>query len=357
MIMFELNFEELDMLSPFEKFKDKIEKSNLKPDSKILLLTHNDLDGSGPAVLLKSIFSKIEIIHCSNNSMDREIMKSIYAANKYNAVFVTDISCSRETAEKINDHYNRKKFYLLDHHRTAEFLNEYDWAFVQSDHIKDTFIDEYYKEPIGKPSATSIIFDFLKYFGFTKYIKNFSLAKELSFMISAYDSWDWANVFDKDPKFMELNTIFWIYQPEVFDNIFSKKISDEDAKILDKRENFMLMLEMDRIKNYINSKKESFKKCVLTINDVSYKAIYCFADTHISELFEEMKASFSDGDIAIINTGSKLSLRSIKNNINVEKLAKKLGGGGHINASGFPISSELQKEYMEELLKGTISLI
>ncbi|ADU23938.1 DHH family phosphoesterase [Ruminococcus albus] len=352
--MFELNFDELDMLSPFEKFKDKITRSDLKPESKILLMTHNDLDGSGPAVLLKSIFVKTDVIHCSNNNMDREIMNSMYMANKYDAVFITDISCTKETAEKINEHYNRKKLYLLDHHRTAEYLNEYDWAFVLSEHIKESFIDEYYKEPIGKPSATSITFDFLKYYGLTKYIKNLSLAKELAFMISAYDSWDWVNVFEKDPKFLDLNTVFWIYQPEIFDNIFSKKISEEGARILDKRENFVLMLEKGRNENYINSKRESFKKCVLTIDDVSYKAIYCFADSHTPELFEVMKTDFPEGDIAIINTGSKLSFRSIDNDINVEKLARKLGGGGHINASGVHVSSELQKEYMEKLLTGTI---
>lgn len=355
--MLELNFDELDMLSPLEKFREKITGANLKPDSKILLVTHNDLDGSGPSVLFKSIFPKTEIIHCTNSSMDNEIMKALYNARKYDAVFITDISCSKETAGTINNHYNRKMIYLLDHHKSAEWLNEYDWAFVCSDHIKGSFLDKFYGKELEKSSATSITYDFLKLFGFTKYIKNPALAEEFAFMVSSYDTWDWVNVFEKEQRFMDLNTIFWLYQPEVFDKIYTQKLSDENAEIIDKRERFSLMLEKNRIKQYIDSKKESFRWAVLQLENGSYNVIYCYADNHLSELFEEMKTSFQNGDIAIINTGTKLSFRSIKAEINVEKIARTLGGGGHINASGAYISVEIQNECMEKALAGKLMII
>ena len=55
----------------FQKFNNKIK--NINVDSKILLLTHNDLDGEGASIIMKYFFHNVEVRHCSNSKMDEEI--------------------------------------------------------------------------------------------------------------------------------------------------------------------------------------------------------------------------------------------------------------------------------------------
>ena len=61
----------------FKKLLTKNRINILENAINILLLTHNDLDGSGPVIILNKYFELIETIHCSNENMDQIISDNV----------------------------------------------------------------------------------------------------------------------------------------------------------------------------------------------------------------------------------------------------------------------------------------
>lgn len=57
----------------FKKLLTKNRINILENAINILLLTHNDLDGSGPVIILNKYFELVETIHCSNENMEQII--------------------------------------------------------------------------------------------------------------------------------------------------------------------------------------------------------------------------------------------------------------------------------------------
>lgn len=346
-------------MNRLKKFAKKVNRINLSLDSKILLLTHNDLDGSGSAVLLRSIFDNVTVVHCSNATMDYQIKQSIVnkeICDLYDAIFVTDISCTAYTASQINHDPDIVKLFLLDHHTTAAYLNRYKWAFVESEMLKKSFrIASYHGRP-GKSSGTSLMYDFLQYYRFTKYIYNDDLARLLVFMITAYDTWDWVEVFNKEGKYHDLNTLFWIYQADLFDDVFTEKMSTIGMALMSESEKFILKIEKNRIAKTVETKMNGCVTGSFDFHDHKYTIVYCYAEQHMSDIFDKMKQDYSDRDIALINYGTGISMRSINPEVNVANIVKELGGGGHPGAGGFKIPFENQKEYFENALNTKIIL-
>lgn len=53
-----------------------------------------------------------------------------------------------------------------------------------------------------------------------------------------------------------------------------------------------------------------------------------------------MRETYPEIDLFIINYGTGISIRSDKENINVGKIVKTFGGGGHKGSGGFKLSKE-----------------
>ena len=94
----------------FKKLLTKNRINILENAINILLLTHNDLDGSGPVIILNKYFELVETIHCSNENMEQIISENVLnedILNSYDAVFITDIHCRIFTAMDICYKYCR----------------------------------------------------------------------------------------------------------------------------------------------------------------------------------------------------------------------------------------------------------
>lgn len=61
----------------FKKLLTKNRINILENAINILLLTHNDLDGSGPVIILNKYFELVETIHCSNENMEQIISENV----------------------------------------------------------------------------------------------------------------------------------------------------------------------------------------------------------------------------------------------------------------------------------------
>jgi len=298
----------------------------------IKLFTHTDLDGIGCAILAKLYYgdNHVEVEYCGYNNINEMVIDCDF--EKYEKVYITDLSIDEKVAERVEE-LNGKEylghattFTLIDHHETALWLNKYNWA-----QVKTKRADE------KKESGTSLFFEFLK-------IKESSLynPKTYEFVedVRKYDTWEWKLLNVKEPKM--LNDLFHILGRERFENKILNKLGWGKYK-LDDNDLLLLQLDKEKIDRYIQQKNDKIKK----VKVYGYTAGVVFAEQYISELGNKICEMNGDIDFCIIIINNEvMSFRTVKD-IDLSKIAKNYGGGGHTKASGALISKEKQKEIIE----------
>lgn len=333
---------------------------SLSLSDNVLLLTHTDMDGSGPAVLLSMILKNLTVVHCPNSSMSETIKNNIINndyADRYNKIIVCDISCSAEDAEIIDTNKNSEKLILLDHHKTAMSLNKYNWAVIEPDYVQGS--TRYTNNNIiamTHSSGTSLIFDYLccKTDEYGRcLIKNLSdkiqpIVKDFVNIVTEYDTWDWVNVFNKKPDCETLSTLFSIYRSEIFEQIMIDHLNS--GMIISDQDRMLLRIEASKIDEHLKCIQRYLKPATLSLTTnnetITYSMIYCICNKYMPQTFDLMKTSYPDTDIYVINYGLGVSVRTTKSDIDVSQIVSMFGGGGHIGAGGFPIPAEKQKAYL-----------
>lgn len=354
-----------------EEMFSKLDKNtqNLNPLSKILLLTHDDLDGCGAAILLQYFFKNVEVITCTNGKMDKEIkdaceLEDYYTKYNYpqknDYIFITDISCKEDTAEYIKTHPNvANKVILVDHHITADYLNKYNFCFIGGDNPEDGFSNKYYKDKNtnGHASGTTLLLDFLYYKGIPDRI--YPNIDNFAFNVGSYDTWDWVKIFNKEDKSPNnLNKLYSIYSIE-FKNKILKQLKDNISDFeFDKTDDLLLDIDKIACDKYIERKAKGFREKVLNIDNQDYKVCIGIGEQYLEELFNKMEEDYPLADFYAINTGYSISLRSRENALNrdpvdVSKIAKSLGGGGHKEAAGFKIDNDMIDNFYEHIFTNT----
>lgn len=328
-----------------------------KLNDKILLLTHTDMDAAGAIIILKDIFDNVDTQLCSNKTMDYDIRNTIMndnIVNKYDIIIACDISCSKHTAEIINQNHNISKFVLLDHHESAEYLNDYKWACVQSKLISDSYRKtDYYFEHNGLSSGASLMFDYLDYNQLTKFCSQLSFTKSLIHMIACYDTWDWFNVFDKDQKMNDLDMLCDLYGIEYFVKTMLCKINNHDNEIFNEIDKTLLSIEKEKIANYVSRSERGFKTGSIYIDGKYYSIVTSYAKDYMQAVFARMKELYPKYDLYLVNYGTGISIRT-NTDINVAQFVMNYGGGGHSGAGGIKIPQELLQNQLETVLNGTI---
>lgn len=335
----------------------------LKPRSRILLLTHNDMDGSGPVIILKSLFQDVSVEHCTNSNMSTIIHNRVTdpnARDKYDAIIVCDISCNTHDAAVIDRCTTKPDLLLFDHHRTAKLLNGYSWAVVSEIATSDSSRMSYYSDvetlaPLS--SATALLYDYIQFYGLdeTRFIDTDKL-RLLVHMISAWDTWEWHDVFGDDESYKNLNSLFHIWGAERFERKMCERVRNANLSIFTAEDKEWLDVERDRVNEHLEYIKTAINTGTITAGGKVYTAAFCFTDKYLSDTFICMRTEYPDLDLYIINYGRGMSVRSVKPEISTADFVKAYGGGGHPGAGGFSIPLAEQVSYMENVLHGTITL-
>lgn len=301
----------------------------------IKLFTHTDLDGVSCEILGRIAFEEdIDVVRCGYGNIDDKVEEFINSDEEYDKLFITDISVNKEIADKLLSISD--KVILLDHHKTALWLNEYSYALVQ---VED--------ESIGKMCGTYLFYEYLK-----KNHKEFDDTPALKLFIDyvrMYDTWEWKEKYDNIiPK--RLNDLMYIDGPNEFIDKMVYRLGN-NLFILDDTDLMKLQIEQTYINSYIAQKNET-----LMINDdlfPGYTVGITFADKYISELGNELCELHPELDFVILINMSTLtvSYRTVKDNLDLSDIAKGFGGGGHPKASGSRFDISIVNDMLNNIFR------
>lgn len=300
--------------------------------AKYKLFTHTDLDGVGCAIVAYHMLGKdnVDVTYCDYGEINGDVTAFIYKDEyeKYDFVFITDISVNEDVAELIENVRDVPDFRLIDHHGTALHLNDkYEWAHVQVD------------EGRGKASGTTLLNKFIRQNTTAK--STFDL-EEFTEKVRRYDTWEWHTKYN-DQHAKQLNDLLYIIGRDRFVERFTEDLSLDFTE----SEALLLEIEAEKIERYVESKNARINRKDL----FGYKFGIVFAEQFNSELGNRLGTLNPDLDvIAMIKPEYSISFRTVKDNVDVSAIAKQLGGGGHPKASGAPTRYTEVSEFIEALL-------
>jgi len=277
----------------------------------ILHISHNDLDGVTCGALTKKFIKDVDNIFCNYNEID-PILEEVSLA-KYDQILITDMSPSRRGFEQI---LGEIEVIVIDHHETSSWLKD-----------MTTTVHDITR------SATLLTYEWLKDSGY-----EVSEYANLVDCVNDFDMWH----LKRDDS-LEMNMFFMKLGVNRYFEMFSKHgwedFTPEERLIVD--------LETERRDKYLYSAG----KTAFMVEDVNgLEAYVVFAEEYSSELGNYIIKELGADYVLLINMQrQKASLRSRKD-VNIRTLAEMNGGGGHKNASGFPINFEFN---VFEFLKDT----
>lgn len=274
-----------------------------------ILFSHNDLDGIGSGIIFKKLFgSNSEVHYVGNHEVDSKVqdkLRELSSIGTYPSIYLTDISPNEESAEMLDGYPG--EVVMLDHHESAlGIAHKYKWATVDVNRCGTKLLYEYLI-----PLDTQFRLEPYHHF-----VKN----------VNDYDMW-----IRNLPLSAQLNRLFYILGIERFES----RMLDNPSVRLSNEEVLLLTLEDETYERYLRRVKNGIE--IFEWNGGTTFGV-AYADRFHSEVAHELIEFYNIDAIALVDINSlKVSLRS-RDYINVSKIAKEFGGGGHPNASGFSVN-------------------
>lgn len=279
-----------------------------------ILITHNDLDGVGCAVLFSAVMERTgKEYRCyfeDYRTVNERIIQVL--ASKPHKILLTDISPDEKVAELLDK--SGIPIHLFDHHRTALWLNSYPWANVDTSYC-----------------ATRLLYDHIKrtWDGVTMY-------KHFVYLVNDWDMW----LHEYETSKM-LNTFLTAIGKERF----VKRFLNDPWPIFNSNEEMIIEVELERKEEYVQKAVEKAK-----IYNNNYAVT--IAEKYKSEIGEKL-LQLAPIAVIIDPREDTVSLRSKDDKHDVSEIAKKFGGGGHPRAAGF----ELPKGSVLDTLANMVNLV
>ncbi|WP_409304342.1 DHH family phosphoesterase [Peribacillus sp. SCS-155] len=297
------------------------------------LLSHNDLDGVGCGILAKiALGDQTEVFYNSISGLNHQVEVFLEQENRNNVtLLITDLSVSEDNEKRISKFVEGGGVArLIDHHKSAEHLNQHEWASVQVEHRDGNLA-----------SATSLFYEFLLE---NEFVDQSQILDEFVELVRQYDTWEWDR--NNNLKAKNLNDLFFMYSIDEFEEKMMARLTTQTEFAFDEIEKKLLEVEEDRVERYIRRKKRE----VYQMEIGNQFAGVVHAESYHSELGNELSKEFPHLDyIAIVMVGSKrISLRTIHDDVDVSEVAARYDGGGHQKASGCNLTPDAFLEFVEK---------
>lgn len=304
---------------------------------KYFFFTHAaDLDGMGCAVLAKLAFGvHNEIKYLNYNEVDKKVVEYLEIADEDSTLFITDISVNPQTADKIDA--SGARVILLDHHETALHLNSRSWAKVEINNKNGIMT-----------CGTEMFYNYLVENNcFCSAVYSPAIARFVE-IVGDRDTWRWAELGEKGLISKKMNDLFHIYGKERFVSWCFEQLQRGNVPQFTEGEERILEAKEKELSDYIKLKEEEMVNAEIC----GRPCAVVFAERFFSELGNRICTLHPEIDfIAIVNPGGFVSYRTIKDDVNVAKIAKHYGGGGHAKAAGSQFAKKVKKDMLRNLFQ------
>ena len=278
----------------------------MKNDSKILNITHADMDGCGCSIILGNVFKSIKTVPIGYSSLDNTIF-NIGVSNDYSGfefIIITDLNLRKKHIvhlTKINI-----PFFILDHHQDIDMIHNGKNIIINEAKCGTT---------LTKSFIESICNDI-----------NLSHLDILSETILDYDLWLHKKIWSKP-----LNYLYGMYGFVEFKNRFMNGFS-QDGILPSEQENLL------RINEKIHKHWSMVKKTMM-LSDTSKIVVIYSEPKYMNEMCDKiLQNKINDAEIVFVinTTGFNGSIRTSRTDINMGEFLSDLKvGGGHKQAAGF----------------------
>lgn len=293
---------------------------------KNLIITHSaDVDGISPIILYSLTKKRFDYKLSEIYELDHILDFVLENGYPYEQIYIVDLTVSKESYEKLEKSIYHGKIKVFDHHQTHEYAKNKDYVFLDTRECGTTLFYQYLCKEYG--IQTKVLDEY------TSHVKDLDL-------------WHWEEKENMVAK--QLGDLFTLYGKERYIKEMKKKLRKQETFAFSLFEKKILLLEQDRIEKYIDRKdKEMF---VLTWEEKNFGAV--FSERYRSELGNVLSLRHPELDfIVMINFSGGISFRTNKD-VDVSVLASKIGGGGHVKASGAPLSNEIKEMVLQKVFEG-----
>lgn len=279
------------------------------------------MDGSTCAICFQVAGGNKHNVHFANPQHDAtdSILKELLDDGASN-ILLADVSISKEMAETVSQ-YN-SNVVLLDHHKSAIPLQSYDWCQIDA---------------LNTACGSQMLFNYL--LPTTDGLKKY---KELIELVDDHDRW-----MKNYPESDDLALL----HPMIGQSLFIDRFLANPLKQLTSEEKYVISIEKRKMHEEISEKKRVIQSSIFnkTVNGKNYRFGFVTGVKFVSSTGD---ALYSDPnlnlDCVVMISGVTISMRSSKAcELDLSKIAKDHGGGGHKAASGFPIKSLLGMELID----------
>lgn len=309
------------------KFKKDL-KLPFKKNSRILHITHTDLDGAGCAVLTNLMYDYVDFAFVEAGEAANYLTTLLKSggADNYDFLLMTDLSFSSTDCELIEliEEVAPNKFFIIDHHKTALSLNAYEWALVANEGDK-------------VPCATSLLADVLG-------VED-TRVRDFVELVRSYDVWDWVKT--GNIAAVDLDMINRSLGQEGFIYAYSRHLVEFDLFF----SNICKEMIKGRRKKIAEQVEEDLEgSFIFSMGSLTCAAVLCSRNGN--EINTRLAEKYPEADFTIkVNPASgTISLRSREGKADVSEIAKFFGGGGHARASGVKLDTILYKKCLVQML-------
>jgi len=307
---------------------------------KTLIISHKaDIDGLSPVIFLKLLREDLTYYLLNANEINPKVQELIKSKEyeKYDEIFITDLTLDQYSCDLIMSTKQDKKFHTFDHHVSNLIANTY--PFGTSISVNEEGVNE---------CATSLIYKYL----LQNYPETFNTQalKDYAELVRQDDTWDWAKTNNINAR--KLSDLLAIIGRENYIKYYTEFFKTNDKFYFTDQQNYLLEVEQDRTQRYM----EETEKTMFHATLCGKKCGIVFAEQHRSLLGNYLaeKYSYLVDYIIIINMQQGISFRCVKEDVDLNEIAKVFGGGGHKKAAGAPMDNILKKEVLELILKNDI---
>jgi oligoribonuclease NrnB/cAMP/cGMP phosphodiesterase (DHH superfamily) len=286
------------------------------------------MDGSTCAVLFVAAGGKRENIifsYPTNHIVEEHLDYALLRNN--NNILLVDVSVSKEYAEKLHE---TGRVLLLDHHKAAVSLDEFDWCDIDIENERcgaRMFFDwiQRNREPSIETNRIYFYRD----------------------LVMAVDDRD--RFVNEIPESEKMATLHYVLGQKLFIDRFIKY----SPITLTHQEIYAIDLEEKKKVEFIEKRKKETVVKTLSVKGELVRVGFVLANTYQTEVGYATYTDLDlDVDIVVIVGLNKVSFRSDRDcSVDLSEIAKLNGGGGHFHASGSNLGKVLGKDFLELVIE------